>query len=273
VEVTDPDSGDPLLDPSTATVIFNTRVNGEPDNAAAAAALDPTASQFQLQVTNPDYSQSMYAVNEVNVQAPVGAYLGYEGKNLKVSYMTPSGFGNIDGYVTNRNMRVSCASHLLRMRHPIWINFQVEYRLKPTSSGTFDTVAAAQQLAEFINTFDPNDDLDASDISSFLRNNFDVIGTVYPFTDANPIYYQLHSPDGQVAEFQTTDIISIFEASGVSLINGGDITPPPALQKRGILSISTASNLRDWFNYVGISDRTVKYRTEEGLITFLLKAA
>lgn len=271
VEVTDPDSGDPLVDPSTGTVLLRLRVNGEPDNASAAAAVDPTATQYQLLVTNPDWSQSMFAVNEINVQAPVGLYAGYEGKNLKVSYMTLADFGNIHGYVVDRNTRVLAANYLLRARHPIWINLQVEYRLRATTDAAFDSVAAAQQLAEYINTFDSNDDLDASDISAFLRSNFSMLGAVYPFTDVNPIYYQLYSPDGQVVEFQTTDIISIFEKNGVSLVNSAELTPPAALQNRGILTIATSSDLRDWFAYVGVSDRTVKYRTAESLITFVLK--
>lgn len=274
VEVTDPESGDPLIDPSTGTVIFHLRVNGEPANPAAASAADPTATQYQFYVTNPDWSQSLYAVNEINVGAPdplnVPPY-DYDGKNLRVSYMTLSGFSNIHGYVSDRNTRVAAANHLLRARHPVWIGFIVEYRLRPTTDALFDEVAAAQQLAEYINDFDSNDDLDASDISAFLRNNFSMLGTVYPFTDDNPIYYQLYSPDGQLVEFSTTDIISIFEKSGVALLNGAEITPPPALQARGILTISTPSDLRDWFHYAGISDRTIKYRTKESLITFQLK--
>lgn len=272
VEVTDPDPGDPLTDLSTGTVVFNLRVNGEPDNEAAASAFDTTASQYQLITTNPDYAQSMLAVNEINIEAPTLTYVGYEGKNLRVSYMTLAGFGAINTYVRDRNTRVMAANHLLRGRHPIWISFQVEYRLRPTSSGVFDTAAAAQQLSEYINTFDPNDDLDASDISAFLRNNFDVLGAVYPFTDVNPIYYQLAVPDGQLVEFTTTDIISIFEENGVALANAAELIPPPALQARGITYISTPSDLRDWFAYAGISDRTVKYRTSADLITFLLKA-
>lgn len=272
LEVTDPDSGDPLMDPSTGTVIFRTRVNGAPDNASAWVAADPIATEYQIVVTNPDSSQSMDAVNKVVIGAPSGLYAGYETKNLKVSYLTLSGFSNVDGYITDRSRRIAAANHLLRGRHPIWINMQVEYRIKPTSSGVFDTVDAARQLAAYINAFDSNDDLDASDISAFLRNNYDALGTVYPFTDTNPIYYQLAVPDGQIVEFTTTDIISIFEKNGVSLYNSGNLIPPPALQSRGITSISNASELEDWFFYIGISDRTIKYRTNESQITFLLKA-
>jgi hypothetical protein len=276
VEITDPDSGDPLIDPSTGTVILHLRVNDMPANAAAAAIPDSTATQYQLVVINPDYAQSMYAVNLLNIGAPdplyVPPFAGYEGKNLKVVYTTLADFINIHGYITDRNQRVSAANHLLRALHPIWINFLVEYRLRPNTTDTFDTVLAAQQLAEFINVFDSNnDDLDASDISTFLRFNFAMLGTVYPFTDINPIYYQLYSPDGQVVEFTTTDIISIFAENGVTFTNSAEITPPAALQRRGILQIASASDLRDWFAYVGISDRTVKYRTTAAMITFQLK--
>jgi hypothetical protein len=150
-------------------------------------------------------------------------------------------------------------------------SFMNIFTYSTTTDAVFDTTAAAQQLADYINAFDSNDDLDASDISSFLRANFTMLGTVYPFTDINPIYYQLYAPDGQVVEFSTTDIISIFEKQGVSLVNAAELIPPPALQNRGILSIASPSNLRDWFLYAGVSDRTIKYRTKAALITFVLK--
>ena len=175
------------------------------------------------------------------------------------------------GYVTDRNRRIAAANHLVRARHPIWIRFLVEYRVRSTTNEVFEADDAAKKLADYINTFDVNDDLDASDISTFLRTNYSMLGAVYPFTDVNPIYYSLMAPDGQLVEFSTTDIISIFEKNGVSLVNASELIPPPALQSRGILSIGSASDLRDWFNYVGISDRTVKYRTKAALITFLLK--
>jgi len=271
VEVTDPDSGDPLIDPSTGTVIFRLRVNSAPDNLSAWSASDPTATQYQLYVVNPLSSQSMYAVNEIDVGDANSPYPGYEGKNLKVTYLTLSGFADVHAYVVDRNRRVTCANQLIRARHPIWIYFMVEYRLRPTSDATFDTTAAAQQLADYINAFDPNDDLDASDITAFLRANFDMLGTVYPFTTDNPINYKLYAPDGQVVEFYTTDIISIFEKSGVVLANSADLVAPQALIDRGITEISTAAALRDWYNYVGISDRTIKYRTLASMITFSLK--
>jgi hypothetical protein len=59
--------------------------------------------------------------------------------------------------------------------------------------------------------------------------------------------------------------------NGVTLLNSADITPPQNLINRGITTIATSADLRDWFNYVGISDRTIRYRTTESLITFTLR--
>lgn len=271
VEVTDPVTGDVLVDPGSGTVVFRTRVNGAPDNVTAATTGTPTLTQYQWEVANPERAQSSLAVNTINVGTASGPYTGYEGKNLHVSYLTLSGFSNVVGYASARDQRVLAANHLLRARNPVWISMLVEYRLRPTSDAVFDTTLAAQELADYINAFDTNDDLDASDIMTFLRSQYPVLGAVYPFTSSNPLSYQLYAPDGQIVQFETTDVVSIFEEYGVTLVNAAAITMPAELQRRGITTITSATDLRDWFLYLGVSNRTVKYRTLASLITFVLK--
>jgi hypothetical protein len=146
-----------------------------------------------------------------------------------------------------------------------------------------DQEEAAAAVASHINSFDPNDDLDVSDISSFMRQTYSDIGAVYPLT----AYYTLSAPDGQQLEFSTTDIISIFSttSNGVTIVNAADITPPQDLLGRGIgpslastvntLSgnpITERSNVLDWLTYLGVSDRTVHYTTLSTMITFELRS-
>lgn len=207
----------------------------------------------------------------------------YDTYNLRVVYSTLRGFKEIDTYATNRNHRIAAANHLIRARHPVIISATIPYRLKPTASGTLDEIAAAQALAAHINSFDPNDDLDASDLSSFIRNTYANVGAVFPIS----ISYHLNAPDGQQLKFTTEDIISIFstEFNGVSITNAETVTPPQDLLDRGInptlgvtlntvtgAVVTVAGNVLDWLTYLGVSDRTVQYRTTEDMITFRLRS-
>ncbi len=267
VEITDPPGSlSGLIDPSSETLIFHSRVNTTP-----VVPTEPSYTQYQVEVPNWGRSQSMEAVNKINlggVSTPPGS--DFDGYNLRVVYQTLSDFSDVDSYVTNRTHRVSCANHLVRARHPIWIEVNIAYRLKPTATETLDEEAAAQALASHINAFDPNDDLDVSDMSSFLRTNYDMIGAVFP----PEVFFYLNAPDGQQAQFSTTDIVSIFITTdnGVVLENGGDLTPPQDLLNRGVLQITTAAELLDWLTYIGVSDRTVHYRTTEDMISFVLRS-
>jgi len=262
VELTDPPTGNPLIDPATDTLIFHDRVNHPPAEQA-----EPAYTQYQVSVHNPEKAQSMEAVNIVTVgygvtlPNPPGTpdWSVFDGYNLRVVYKTLEGFSNVHAYVLDRNQRVAAANHLIRARHPVWIEINVPYRKKPAATEDLDDETASQEVAEFINAFDPNDDLDASDISTFVRQNYDMIGAVFPLE----IFYSFDSPDGQQAFFSTTDIVSIFmsDTNGVALENGADITP----------RIDTPAQLRDWFYRLGVSDRTVQYRSSEERITFTLR--
>jgi len=280
VEITDPPASlSPLIDPSSDTIIFYNRINTTP-----VVPLEPAYTQYQFTVPNWEMSQSMDATNKIylgGITTPPAS--DFDGYNLRVVYRTLSAFSDMHTYVVNRNNRVAAANHLVRARHPIWIEVNIPYRLKVTTSDTLDTDDAAQQVAAHINAFDPNDDLDTSDLSSFVRNNFSMVGAVYPLE----IYYHLDSPDGQQAFFSSTDIISIFLTTnnGVSIENGEEITPPQDLINRGIgptlaatvntltgLEMEVSDNVADWLEYIGVSDRTVHYRTTEDMITFELRS-
>lgn len=267
VEITDPPTAlSSLIDPSSGTLIFHSRVNTTP-----VVPVEAAYTQFQVEIPNWEKSQSMEAVNKINlggITTPPGS--DFDGYNLRVVYQTLAGFDEIHTYIKNRTHRVAAANHLARARHPIWIEVNVPYRLKKTTTSSLDEKDAARKLAAHINAFDPNDDLDTSDLSSFLRNEFSVIGAVYPLE----VYYHLDTPDGQQVYFSTTDIISIFitTTNGVVLENGTELTPPQDLINRGITQIRTAAQLLDWFAYIGISDRTVHYRTTEDMISFVLRS-
>lgn len=264
VEITDPDGADSdIIDPATGTIRFTNRVNGPP----IAASLVGT-SEYQLECTNPEKAQSAEAVYLLRV-----GYLSnlakFDGKNLKVTYQSLRDFNSVSNWVIQQDVRILAASQLVKARHPIWIDMTIPYRHKRTSTGTLDESAASQSTAEYVNDFDINDTLDMSDIMTALRNDNDVLDTVFPFD----IYYALTSPDGQILRFKTTDIVSIFSltSNGVVLLNGADILVPDIMQAAGIMSIDTDAALEYYYLLMGISDRTIKYRTKSSLISFALQ--
>jgi hypothetical protein len=266
VELTNPDSGgsyNKFIDPSTGTVKFPYRVNTSPIEGSVLGT-----SQFQLDVLNPEKSQSAEAVNFIKVGYLTDLSV-FDGKNLRVVYQSLSNFTAIHNYVKNYNVRVQAANHLLRGRHPIWISLELPFRYKPTASEVINETEAKQILSDHINNFDPNDNLDMSDLATVFRNNFSMVGTVFPFM----IYYSLYMPDGQVLQFVTSDIVSIFmsDTNGVAIENSGDLVVPAELIDAGITSIFQAQHLRDWYALMGISDRTVVYRSSPSLISFVLR--
>lgn len=263
VEVTDP-APSALVDPSTGTLRFTTRVNTTPIAGSVIGT-----SQYQVDCINPSKGQSLEGVVFIRV-GPITTPTLYDGKNLRVSYRTSRTFATLQTLVSSYVERVVAANHLIKARTPIWINVDIPYRLKPTATDVITTSTAQSAISDHINEFDPNDDLDMSDLATVFRDTYpDTVGTVFPFT----IEYDLHAPDGQVLQFETTDIVSIFlrSTNGVTLMNSGDIVVPDELIAKGITSISTESDLNNLYAYYGISDRTVTYKTRPELITFTLR--
>jgi len=267
VEITDPPAFmSQIIDPTSQTIIFPNRVNATPVGPMA----EPILNQYQVSVRNPTKSQSSLMVTEINVgfgpPAPDPSY--FDGYNLRVVYRTLSGFPNIHAYTENEEYRVLAANHLARARHPVWIEANIPYKIKPTMSGsTVDEEAASRLLADYINSFDPNDDLDMNDLATQFRQAYDVVGNVSPFT----IYYDFHAPDGQVVRFATSSIVSIFitDTNGVSVENSSDIVVPQSLVDQGYTEIDGADALNAWYDLLGVSDRTIKYRSAESYISFV----
>jgi hypothetical protein len=266
VEMLDAPAGSTMADPITGKIVFVTRVNGTPVNTTTTV---PSDTQYQLQVTNPEKAQSLAAINLLNLGTQVAAF---DGKKLQVTYESLQGFAPIHSYVVSRSRRTAVANHLVRSRHPVWINFQVDYKLQEGT--TLDTDTAAVGLTDYINAFNDNLMLDSSDITTFLRSTYAQISTMYPVT----LRFTLNAPDGQQAMFESTDIVSIFpvedQSNGVTLSNGSDLVTPAELLANGkILSgnIDTVAELNTWYNWMGITDRTTSYKTRADLITFVLR--
>lgn len=262
VEVTDPPAGSILVDPSTETLVFNNRINMQP-----AAQTEPQYTEYQIEVHNPLESQSMRGVQLVDVGYGSDPAV-FDGLTLRVVYYTLESFPDVHRYVVDRNQRVACANQLVRGRHPVWLEILIPYKMKPTAGTNLDEQAAAETVAAMVNTFDSNDDLNTSDITLALREEYPDIGAVYDVE----LSYHLDGPDGQQVFYSTEDLVSIFpeDSNSVTWENEEDVTfPPEILASPPGGSMPTAEEkLRRWYLFLGVSDRTVHYRTLAELISF-----
>jgi len=263
VEITNPPASSTLIDPTTDTLVFNNRVNMQP-----AEQLEPAYTQYQVEVLNPLEAQSMRSVNLVNVGYSDGTGpTTFDGLTLRVVYQTLSAIDEVHTYVTDRNQRVACANQLVRGRHPVWIEMLIPYKMKPTSADTvLDEEEAAETVAATINNFDSNDDLNVSDISFALREAYPTIGAVYDIE----IIYHLDVPDGQQVFYTTSDLVSVFleDSNSVEWTNEEDVTIPPEVSNNWPDTITAADKLASWYLYLGVSDRTVVYRSLAEMISF-----
>lgn len=269
VELIDPTGADSdYVDGATGTIVFPQRVNGPPQDPVPPLPVDLSTLSYRYEVLNPRESQSAIAVSRISVGFE-GDEAHFDDRTLRVTYLTGDGFLNPAAYTKSYDNRVVAANHLLRMRHPIWIETLIPYRLKRTADSSLTEVDVSTQMAAYVNGFDPNDDLDQSDMATAFREYAPEVGTVFAFE----IYYNLYAPDGQVAAFKTTDIVSIFmsSGSGVELLNGSEIVVPPSMIAQGITEISTESDLLEWYNLMGITDKTVKYLTRSDLMNSVLQ--
>lgn len=225
VAITDPDAGDPYIDPSDGYVHFPVRSNETPN-----AVVSQQYLEYQLVNENPTYGQSQLAVNELYLES------SFNGKNVRVTYDTLAGLDTIHSYVTDRFNRVLSGNVLAKGFHQVYLSMTVPYRLKKTATTTVDEDALRDAIVSYINDFDPNDVIDVSDISFVTRSFSDQIGAVLPFT----IDYVLIVPDGRTIKYTTSDQVTLISA------NISDTGDNVALDNPEALSVS---------------DKTVRYIT------------
>jgi hypothetical protein len=264
VEITDPPGASTLIDPTTATLVFHNRINMQPVQQSEAAY-----TQFQVQVHNPEKAQSVEAVNSINVGYAADPSV-FDGRTLRVVYQTLQVMRSVHLYVRDRDRRIACANQLVRGRHPVWLEMVVPYQMKKTTDEQLDEEAASKTLADMVNNFDSRDDLNISDISLELRTKYPLVGAVYDIE----LWYHLDAPDGQQVLFSTTDLVSIFlsDSNSVTWENEDDVTIPPEVSEGWWPGITQAEKLQSWFIYLGVSDRTVRYRSAAEMIALEVRS-
>lgn len=239
IAVTNPDPSDPFIDPADGYVHFRERVEVTP--VAPLTGTFDTPLPYRVLARDATLSQTSKAFVEIEMPA------AYNGKRVVVRYDSNSGFDAVDAFVLDTFERTVTGSPLVRAMHPVYLSFVLEYTLRAGFESP-DTNRIAQALVRYINTFDPREVIDVSDITTFVRNTVPAIDTVYPFT----IDYQLLAPDGTTVDYATTDRVVMHETK---------------LVDTGI--VRTAAELLR----MGVSDRTTRFVTNVDRIDFVERPA
>lgn len=204
VAITNPTSGDPLINPADGFVHFVKRVNTTP------ASSDPNALEYQVITHNPLLDQSSQMWTEILVNTGTK---NWNGKTLRVTYKTLGDFVNVDTFIRNRFERVVCANILTKGHYPVQLNMTLQYKLKATATGLLDNDAIASEIASFINSFDTSiAPIDTSAVVQHVRDTFTDIAAINPLT----INYILSAPDGTTQTYATTDQVVIDNAKLIS---------------------------------------------------------
>jgi hypothetical protein len=223
-------------------------VNKEP-----AATLVGANLEYQVIGNNPGDVPSGWQVLELNVgYASPGDPTYFNDELLTVTYDTLDGYAAVWSFMLATDRRILCGSVIPKGLHPVYLHFNINYRLAKTAADTLDEAAAAQALAEFITNFDVNNDLDASDITAYLRETYPQIGAIEP----PELYYDLLAPDGRVIYFKTDDTVSVDPALVIDPSTG-------AYPGGGSPELILDDPLG-----LGVSDNTVRYLSVSDLITF-----
>jgi len=228
VAVLNPFGGDPYVNSPDGYVHFTQRVNALPVLPTDAGASLP----FRVVSRAPLDAQSSFAFDLVEVPEE------YDGYRLRVTYQTTVGFGAIDSFVRDRFQRVLCANAQPKAYHPIYLTMTIPYELKRNPTALVNELTLRQNIVAFINSFDPREVIDVSDIMQYIRNADGNIGSVLPFE----ITYTLLAPDGRAITFLTDSTVSIDPAKVDTVTTGS----APSLEE--LLAMS-------------VSDRTVRYLT------------
>ena len=231
VAVINPDAGDPNINLADGFVHFPVRSNEFPNFVTSQEALE-----FQIVNSDPATAQSALSVEELRLVNT------YDGRTVRVTYETLPTLNTISAYVRNRFRRVLAGNIMIKGMHPVYLAMQVPYRLKKNATALIDETGLVNAIVDYINTFDPNDIIDISDIYQTVRNFDANIEAVTPFL----IVYTLIAPDGRVITYTTDDEVTLSADKILDTSANGDLSNPTSL---------------------GISDRIVRYMTTVSRIT------
>jgi len=236
-------------------VHFLHRVNKEP---AYYTLAELSQLEYRVRCSNPEEAQSGWQRMLIDIGWPDGGEL-YETKNyfngqsLRVTYDTLTGYDAVWSYMLSGDQRILCGSVIPRGLHPIYVSISIRYSLSKNATEGIDHDLAKQALADYITNSSSVDPLDMSDIMSFLRSTYSVLGYIEPFD----IYYNLLAPDGRVIYYKTSDVIVLDPTYSIDPDTG--FIPNPGERSELVLQDPLG---------LGVSTNTVCYLSLPDLLSF-----
>lgn len=167
----------------------------------------------------------------------------FDGRNIRVIYDTVQAFGSIASFLSDRSQRVACANTLGKAPHPVYLQMDLRYGVKPGATRAFSELEGVRVLSRFINDFPADEVLHISEIVSIFQATFaDVIDYVeLPMS----VDYDLFAPDGRVISYTTMDAVTLSDDKLVSMAPENRLEDPVGMS---------------------VTDQTVRYLTLEDLI-------
>lgn len=228
----------------------------------------PTATEYLVSVAVPANAQSSLSLTTITVNVT------HNTKTLRVTYETLSGYSAVQTFVSSRKDRVSAKNMLVKGFHPVYLGLAFTFSRKSTATGAVDPALVQQAIVDFVNNFDYSNTISLSAINASIQAEFPDIGTIFP----TPLSYTLYAPDGQVFQFQTKDVVSIFPSYPGNLVQ---LTNAASVNVTGVLNLALdptqpgndtlfnadAVNLRTHFEGLGISDRVIRYMSSLADVT------
>lgn len=229
--------------------------------------------QYRIINDSPGTAQSAKAVDRLQVD--MGSRPG--SWSARVTYETLSNYDSVQSYVVNPFQRVLASDPLVKGYNPVYVQLVVGYRLRTGATSALDTVAVAQSVATYINSFDLTNTLDLTGIIQNLRDNFSDVGVIVGIP---ALTYSLIATDGQLYKYKTKDIVTVrpsYPANNANLTNGAELRTPiaqaevdPTVSAQAETALSEANTtLALQLDALGVSDRTIIYLTTASDITLV----
>ena len=166
-DVSVPDTDPPSDLAVNGRIHFVNRVNTTPS-----ANLEDR--EYRVESINPTETPSAYQVSLLHIASVDDL------TDVKVIYDTINEFTALHNFVENRDNRVAGANLLAKGFHVCYLRFRLQYSLKITAPGDIDVVQAKKDVVAYINAFTSGQQLNVSDIISFLQQQYPTVGSVVP---------------------------------------------------------------------------------------------
>lgn len=254
-----------VLNPGAAYRIVSVRVG----TTEYARANKPGAGLYQVISETPSYAQSQKGVVSLHMPATVTG-------EVVVSYESVDGLNTLQAMLDDPAERNATANLLAKAMHPIYVSATIEYTVR---DGMADPGADVIRdvVVNYIET--EGSRLTASRIASTLTDTFEEIWDVSPIT----LSYSLYAPTGQTFDYTTTRTVSVYPGNDNRAVFTGAGSLRTDYVRGTLLDLPTrfadctseddalrdAANerLREYLEYLGVTDRTVRYLTQPALVT------